>query len=705
MYRILHTARLLPSSIVIRLNSTNKLPIQNLANIDNDDEDDDVSSKKITSQKDYIFADSKSSRFKEKNKRKHKQWVKELEQRQIVPKTPLSSFVKENKIIRDTYVTSDGIVQEDNFQINFDTDLDEGEQDKEPDEPISLAVDGRRYPIWYFAGKLKQLASQNKVQETLDYFYNVMMDKERIAPNLFSYQVVIGICARNGYLTQAFDLYREMKDRGYTTVDSRKMTKIFTLLANACYRASDSSMAIECATQFLDEIKSKGFRIEYRTYNAFIAAFGKHGQLKMAFQLADEMTEVGFIPNEDTYASLLIACQSEKNAGFKYAIEIWRRMLAFDIKPTPFHFGLLLNIACHCELGSSESMHNLLFPPLPQQFLIDEEEAKDKEQQKYRGPSFLSSIDTFDQIPSTLNDENKQLISSSQDSSTSSELSSEWWQNPDDIRKGHVLSNHLRPFSDANILKPNMSYEQPNLIHLRMPSSSAERLMLLGGIPGVLKHMQECNVVPNHIIFNTLLNLIPSVTEHEQALIHVSNVCEVKPNIQFYNVLILRRFRRGAKQEALQVLDLMREQCLSPDEYTFSALAKGCMTKSDAEQLFNEMKDLNLKPNQKIFEAILNNAFHRTNFPLLTLICDSYQTYNLPVNQRFIERMENFLSETRSKILTMEHANVNNDEYQLLSSSYNRFQKFYNRWLHEVPYNKRFDQKISFRFDKPDLKK
>ncbi len=48
------------------------------------------------------------------------------------------------------------------------------------------------------------------MQETLDYFYNEMMDKERVAPNLFCYQVVIGICARNGYLTQAFDLYREV---------------------------------------------------------------------------------------------------------------------------------------------------------------------------------------------------------------------------------------------------------------------------------------------------------------------------------------------------------------------------------------------------------------------------------------------------------------------------------------------------------------
>jgi hypothetical protein len=52
-----------------------------------------------------------------------------------------------------------------------------------------------------------------------------------------------------------------MKDRGYTTVDSRKMTKIFTLLATACYRASDSTMAIDCATRFVDEIKTKGMYV------------------------------------------------------------------------------------------------------------------------------------------------------------------------------------------------------------------------------------------------------------------------------------------------------------------------------------------------------------------------------------------------------------------------------------------------------------
>ena len=194
-------------------------------------------------------------------------------------------------------------------------------------------------------------------------------------------------------------------------------------------------------------------------------------------------------------------------------------MLAFDVKPTPFHFGLLLNITNHCGLGSPKSMHDLLFPSEPEQFLLNEEQAvTDSEEKVPRGPSFLSSINAYDEeiphiISTITNNENQQLISTSselieqQETLTSSELTSEWWQDPDDVRKGHLLKNHLRPFSNASILKPNMSYKEPNLVGLRMPKSPAERLMLLGGIPGVLKHMQESNVLPNNIIFNTLLNV------------------------------------------------------------------------------------------------------------------------------------------------------------------------------------------------------
>lgn len=35
---------------------------------------------------------------------------------------------------------------------------------------------------------------------------------------------------------------------------------------------------------------------------------------------------------------------------------------------------------------------------------------------------------------------------------------------------------------------------------------------------------------------------------------------------------------------------MMREQCLSPDVFTFSALAKACDNRHDAEQLLQEMQ-------------------------------------------------------------------------------------------------------------------
>lgn len=39
-----------------------------------------------------------------------------------------------------------------------------------------------------------------------------------------------------------------------------------------------------------------------------------------------------------------------------------------------------------------------------------------------------------------------------------------------------------------------------------------------------------------------------------------------------------------------EVLDMMRERCLSPDVFTFSALAKACDNRHDAEQLLHEMQ-------------------------------------------------------------------------------------------------------------------
>ena len=117
-------------------------------------------------------------------------------------------------------------------------------------------------------------------------------------------------------------------------------------------------------------------------------------------------------------------------------------MLAFGIKPTPFHFGLLLNITYRCGLGSPKSMHDLLFPSQLLQF-PPEVETNDSKEETHHSPSFFSSIDISGEEHSHListsnnlnatNNHSQQLTSISSEvienqiSSISSELTSEWW--------------------------------------------------------------------------------------------------------------------------------------------------------------------------------------------------------------------------------------------------------------------------------------
>lgn len=60
-------------------------------------------------------------------------------------------------------MTPDGVIREDNHPIRLDEELEDDEQEMEPDEPVPLAQSGRQYPVWYYAEKLRKLASENKV--------------------------------------------------------------------------------------------------------------------------------------------------------------------------------------------------------------------------------------------------------------------------------------------------------------------------------------------------------------------------------------------------------------------------------------------------------------------------------------------------------------------------------------------------------------
>ena len=53
-----------------------------------------------------------------------------------------------------------------------------------------------------------------------------------------------------------------------------------------------------------------------------IKAFGMCGDMRMAFELMDEMQEEGHVIDGVTYSQIMIACISDKQAGLKHIIEV-----------------------------------------------------------------------------------------------------------------------------------------------------------------------------------------------------------------------------------------------------------------------------------------------------------------------------------------------------------------------------------------------
>jgi hypothetical protein len=78
---------------------------------------------------------------------------------------------------RDTYVTPDGVIREDSYPIRLDDELEDDEQEKEPDEPVPLAQGGRHYPVWYYAEKLRKLASENKVNSETSFELDLIVGR------------------------------------------------------------------------------------------------------------------------------------------------------------------------------------------------------------------------------------------------------------------------------------------------------------------------------------------------------------------------------------------------------------------------------------------------------------------------------------------------------------------------------------------------
>jgi len=96
----------------------------------------------------------------------------------------------------------------------------------------------------------------------------------------------------------------------------------YTALFNACSNSPWPADGLDRANKLRQQLSERDYTPNITTYNAMIKAYARCGDVKSAFDAADEALAIGHAPSATTYSCLLMACIADKSNGLKLAIEV-----------------------------------------------------------------------------------------------------------------------------------------------------------------------------------------------------------------------------------------------------------------------------------------------------------------------------------------------------------------------------------------------
>ena len=237
-----------------------------------------------------------------------------------------------------------------------------------------------------------------------------------------------------------------------------------------------------------------------------IQAFGRTGDLETAFELLDEMRQHQVPVTYETCDFILQGCIADRESGFRHALLTWRFMRRKQIWPRIYNYNLMLKAAQDCRIGDVRFSRDIILACLPmpeqEQILKRDRKREEKEARKAKFAAERGSTKPILEIVS--NEENE----------TNKEVAL-WTQMPNLLAK--------RPPVDANI------------IGLAPEDTPQTRLMLLGGLNGLVQQMKKDRVSPDIKTFDQLLRIIPNTTEAETDLLMLMKENNVVPDVSFCN--------------------------------------------------------------------------------------------------------------------------------------------------------------------------
>ncbi|XP_035695568.1 pentatricopeptide repeat-containing protein 1, mitochondrial-like [Branchiostoma floridae] len=580
-----------------------------------------------------------------------------------------------------------GTVARDRYKRRWyrrDADVEEYiDSDEEVEKRHQRPPGQSRHTCQWYGNRMKELAKAGKLPEAIDMLETRMLKEDRVQPNEYVYNVLIGACGRTGFSQKAFELFFKMKERG---LHPGMVT--FTALLNACAESPfNKTNELGNIIRVRQEMAKRDIQPNMITYNAMLKAYAKCADLPAALELFQEIIQSGQEVTAKTFSFLLFASTEDREAGFTQTVEAWRLMKKSHIKPDIFIYNLLLRAARDCGIGQHE---------VAERILLGESDMKGiptpRRKKIHVGPKLIKGSKGAKQLSAGQGSEvvSKEMLTvepvREADMQQDSQADELWKERSP---HGRNTKTHGRsPETEIKAVAPTQSVPSllnqqtgmENVVSLGRVQTPADRLGLLGGVGGFLSSMEADGVKPNIKTFCQMLEIIRPNTREETDLMVAMDEHGVKPDRDFYNALIRKRAMRRDMEAAKAVLPMMSERRHSPNLRTYVNMAMACTNSQEGFKLLREVKQAGFAPNVQLFTALMKAALSSKDYIYAKDLIMEMERQNVAPDQLLIKKLEKAAEDYKGPQKGPFRSPLN-----IYLSKVHAFRSVYKHWLERMP--------------------
>ncbi|XP_043285642.1 pentatricopeptide repeat-containing protein 1, mitochondrial [Venturia canescens] len=571
------------------------------------------------------------------------------------------------QIVRN-YASENVIKKEDVFGVLGDRKFEKIEMDEDEKKEEEFVENEARIPRRLkpspggYANLIKSHIQNKNLTAAMEVLDLIKLNRDK--PNVYMYNLLLRAFAVAGDFKKCRSLYALMKKRGLACNGAT-----YTSILNVCANYPHKEVALDYLEGLRQEFAKKNIVLNETHYNTMIKAYGRHGAILEAFSLADEMRDKRLSTNEITFNSLLIGTISNREAGLRHALVIWHLLRRHGIKPSITTYNLFLRAIRDTKLGELRINDFLIEAPPHTQIYLNNEKKPDLLAQ----PPVVNSL-LFTEIALKEDAETIQPKKAILEIETSKKKK--------DVSKSETDTN--LPSEIDSICNEKSLIDQQSIIKntpleaIRMKN----RLILFGGVAGILQHMEKDGVIPDTKSMTLLMELTPASNECERSILQVAKAKKIPLDIDFFNMLMKKRSLRRDYKGAKEILDDIQRNGLFPDIITWGILALGCHTLADAQQLMDGMEVTGHRLNEIIAGTLINNACRKMRFAYVLGIMNSMSHLRIQPNYELYCTLDAFEKEVKEMMRSRKSTRTTN--HPAFKAGAVNFQLAYKKWRAEM---------------------